>query len=111
MDADLVLAAGQQVDLEQAQVTGLAQNAVGGTGELALCGIGGRVDVVGAVFGQEGGDSPFLGGQPAVDDGEVALFGLLPVPLQKMLRLLAFGEDEEAGSFPVEAMDDEYPVV
>src|SRR6185369_7185101 len=46
----------------------------------------------------------------AMYDREVALVGLLPLPLQEGLGRLALGKDQDAGGLAVQAMDDVDPV-
>ena len=73
---------------------------------LIRCGI----DVESAVLGQIAADRARFWCQRAIHDRKIVLFGLLPMLLQNLFGRFALGEDQDAGSLAVQAMNDVNPV-
>lgn len=107
VNADLVFAAGNEIDFEQAEGGAFFDHTVGGVGEFSFFGVGGGIDDLGAVFGEVAGED--AGGfiEVAVNDGEVFFFGLVPLALEVMFGVFGFGEEQDAGDLAVEAVYDE----
>jgi len=108
--ADLVLAAGEKMNVHQAEPFGLFQDFIGRMGEFPLGSIKGRVNPLGFILGQIGGDRSLFGRQLSVDNGQVVFFCMLPILLQEFLGLFAFGKKQYPGRVFIQAMDHIHPV-
>lgn len=58
--------------------------------EFPLSSIMRRVNPLGFILDQIGGDRSLFNRQSAVNDGQVVFFGILPILLQNFFRLFAF---------------------
>ena len=103
--ADLVLAAGEKMNVHQAETFGVFQDFIGRMGELPLGSIKGRVNPLGFILGQIGGDRSLFGRQLFVDNGQVVCLCMLPILLQESLGLFAFGKKQYHGRVLIQAMD------
>ncbi len=110
VNPDLVLASGQEMNLQQRQSPYFFQNRIFGVGEFSRCLVGGGIDVEGTVFSQVAADGAAGGGDGTMNDGEIPLVALLPVLLQVLLDPFAFGQHQYTGGLTVKAMDDIDPV-
>ena len=107
--ADLVLAPGVDVHLQQGVLPPRLDGAVVGHRLLAAGADG--VDLVGGVLPQKGADGVLLPGGPALHHRQIApaAHQRVPVLLIGPLGLLVFGEQEHAGGVAVQPVDDEHP--
>jgi len=110
MDANLVLAARQQIEFQQCEVFSLFQYRVGRTRQFSFCLIGGRVYDVCLVFRQVSRDRSGCLTTLAMNDREVFLLRVFPLILQAKLRLDVLREDEYPRCLPIQAVYDENPI-
>ena len=103
----LVLPAREPIHLQQSAAPGLLEHFIGRMGQHAVDAVGRRVHVVSFSLCQVRRNRirAFFAG--AVHDGKILLLRCVPLALQAELGLHAFGENEYAGCFPVEAVNDE----
>src|SRR5688572_20201703 len=94
MDANLMLAAGQQIELQQCEVFGLLEHPIARARQFSLCPVRRRIHDVSFVLRQVSRDRSRRLGTLAMNDREIFLLGVLPSILQTKLRLGVLGEDD-----------------
>ncbi len=104
--ADLVFAAGEELDFDGGGVVGLADDGVAGEAEAAEGGVVDGVDVLVFVFGEVvfKGAGGFV--EAAAEGGDVVFLGLGPGGLEFVADGFGLGVEHDAAGVAVEAVDE-----
>ena len=109
MHANLVLSSGGEAEFHHRIGAALLDGPVACHGELALCRVGSRVDLVCRILGEIAAYYAFFRFKDTVDNRHILALEhhVVPVVLHVVLCLRRFGKHHQAGGLLVEAMDDE----
>lgn len=107
---DLMLSAGQQVNLQQAEPFMFFQESIGRLRQLALGRVGGGIDHESGVLGQIAADGPLGRADVAKHHGQIDFGGVVPIRLQEKLGLFAFGKEQDSGGVTVQPVYDVHPI-